>query len=195
MVKHIIIAGVPRAGKSTVAAMVAQRYGYQHISMDAIIAGFEACFPETEMVTCPHLPRGQVLHTISRKMAPFLQAMIESGEYDEVGYGMAVDIYQLLSEDYIKHIDPAVCAIAYFITAETTVEERFHLLKQFDTPKDYTFFESDERNIATCQEIVSHSQLIREQCQRFGLPCYETSRNRAQVLQGFVDSLAIAAGC
>ena len=44
MKNNIIIAGVPRAGKSTVAHLLARRFGYQHISMDSIIAGFEKCF-------------------------------------------------------------------------------------------------------------------------------------------------------
>lgn len=46
MTKHSIIAGVPRAGKSTVSQMIAKKYGYQHISMDSIIAGFEKAFPQ-----------------------------------------------------------------------------------------------------------------------------------------------------
>ena len=41
MKKYIIIAGVPRAGKSTVSQMKAKQMGYQHISMDSVIAGFE----------------------------------------------------------------------------------------------------------------------------------------------------------
>ncbi len=41
MKKYIIIAGVPRAGKSTVSQMIAKQMGYQHISMDSVIAGIE----------------------------------------------------------------------------------------------------------------------------------------------------------
>ena len=51
MKNNIIIAGVPRAGKSTISRQLANRYGYQHISMDSIIAGFEKCFPETGVNT------------------------------------------------------------------------------------------------------------------------------------------------
>ena len=41
MRNNIIIAGVPRAGKSTISNLLSKRYGYQHVSMDSIIAGFE----------------------------------------------------------------------------------------------------------------------------------------------------------
>jgi len=33
---NIIIAGVPRAGKSTLSRRIAREFGYQHVSMDAI---------------------------------------------------------------------------------------------------------------------------------------------------------------
>ena len=39
MKKHIIIAGVPRTGKSTVSQMIVKRMGFQHFNMDSIIAG------------------------------------------------------------------------------------------------------------------------------------------------------------
>ena len=51
MKKYIIIAGVPRAGKSTVSQMITKKLGYQHISMDSILAGIEKVFPETNVNT------------------------------------------------------------------------------------------------------------------------------------------------
>lgn len=47
MKKHIIIASVPRSGKSTISQKISNNLGYQHISMDSIIAGIEKVFPET----------------------------------------------------------------------------------------------------------------------------------------------------
>ena len=80
---NIIIAGVPRAGKSTISNLLSKQYGYQHISMDSIIAGFEKCFPETGVNTYQGLSSMETLHVISGKMAPFVRAMLRSGEYDE----------------------------------------------------------------------------------------------------------------
>ncbi len=187
MTKHILISGVPRAGKSTVSRLIAKRYGYQHISMDSVIAGFEQCFPETGVSSYVEPTPEASMRTVSRKMAPFLQAMIDSGEYDELDYGMVIDMYRLLPEDYVKYIDPEKCAAYYFVTADLTVEERLQMLKQYDTPNDYTFFDTEEKRRARCEEIVAHSRLLREQCARFGLPCYETSQDREAVLSRFVE--------
>lgn len=190
MKKHLIVAGVPRAGKSTICAQIIRRFPYQHISMDSIIAGFERCFPDTGVSTYQGLSSMDTLNVISRKMAPFLQAMIDSGEYDEQDYGMLLDMYQLLPEDYVNHIDPERCAILYLVTGNVTPEERFLIQKQYDTPKDYTYYKSDKELREGAEYIVEQSRLIRAQCETFGLPCFETALDRERVLQEILQKLS-----
>ena len=189
MTKHMIIAGVPRAGKSTVSQMIAKKLGYQHISMDSIIAGFEKVFPQVGINTDADVDVKENVKSISAKIAPFLRAMMDSGEYDECDYGMVIDVFQLLPEDYRKYIDPSVCEIAYFITSDVTAEERFELLKQYDTPKDYTYYKSDEENRKNCAEIVEISKWIKAQCEQFEVPCFETAKDRNKVLTDYVNLL------
>lgn len=189
MKKNIIIAGVPRAGKSTVSNLISKTYGFHHISMDSIIAGFERCFPELGINTYAYMPSIEILFNISGKIAPFINAMMESGEYDEFGNGAVFDVYQLLPEDYIKHIDRSICEIHYFVTANVTPEERLRILKKYDTPREYTYYKSDNELKESCEFIVEQSKLIREQCIKHGLPYYETSINREQVIDSLIKSL------
>ena len=183
---NIIIAGVPRAGKSTISNLLSKQYGYQHVSMDSIIAGFEKCFPETGVSTDQGLSSLDTLRVISVKMAPFVRAMLESGEYDEFTPGMVLDMYQLLPEDYDKYIRGANCEIVYFITSDVTPEERFMIQKKYDTEKDYTFYKSDEELREGAEYIVEQSVLMKKQCEKCGLPYYETAREREQVFQRFL---------
>ena len=189
MTKHIIIAGVPRAGKSTVSQMIAKKFGYQHISMDSVIAGFEKAFPQVGIDTDADMDVKENVKSISAKIAPFLRAMMDSGEYDECDYGMVIDVFQLLPEDYRKHIDPEVCEIYYFVTSDVTAEERFELLKKYDTQKDYTYYKPDEENQKGCEEIVELSKWMKEQCEKYKLPYFETARDREQMLSDFVNLL------
>ena len=186
MKNNLIIAGVPRAGKSTVAHLLASRYGYQHVSMDSIIAGFEKCFPDTGVSTYQGLSSKDTLRVISGKMAPFVRAMLESGEYDEFKPGMVLDMYQLLPEDYDRYIRGANCGIAYFITSDVTPEERFRIQKKYDTEKDYTFYRSDEELMEGAVYIVEQSILMKEQCEKLGLPYYETAHDRNRVIHRFL---------
>ena len=187
MKNNIIIAGVPRAGKSTVSHLLSKQYGYQHISMDSIIAGFEKCFPETGVNTYQGLSSLETLRVISSKMAPFVRAMLDSAEYDEFEPGMVLDMYQLLPEDYDKYIRGANCEIAYFITSDVSPEERFLIQKKYDTEKDYSFYKSDEELREGAECIVEQSIIMRKQCEQLGLKYYETATEREKNIQRFLD--------
>lgn len=189
MKKHIIIAGVPRAGKSTVSQIIAKQFGYQHISMDSVIAGIEKVFPETGIDTDAAVEPQTNLEYISSKMGPFIRAMMDSGEYNECDYGMVIDIYQLLPQDYMRYIDSELCDIYYFITSDVTPEERFRILKCYDTPNDYTYYHSDEDNYRDCIDIVDVSKMIKAQCISYDIPYYETACNREAVLKEFTEKL------
>ena len=186
MKNNIIISGVPRAGKSTISHILSKEYGYQHVSMDSIIAGFEKCFPDTGVSTYQGLSSLDTLRVISSKMAPFVRAMLDSGEYDEFTPGMVLDMYQLLPEDYEKYIRGANCEIVYFITSDVTPEERFLIQKKYDTEKDYTFYKSDEELREGAEYIVEQSLLMKNQCEKYGFTYYETAREREQVFLRFL---------
>lgn len=191
--RHFIIAGVPRAGKSTLSRRIARELGWQHVSMDAIIAGFERCFPETGIDTGISVnakkPSLEILQIISGKIAPFLRAMTDPEEYDEKNGPMVIDMYQLLPEDYVNFIDPKICGVLYLLTGDLTPEERCAIQKRFDTPEDYTYGLSDDERLEGCQDLVEQSRLMREQCLRLGLPYYETAHDRERVFAEILEHL------
>lgn len=186
MKNNIIIAGVPRSGKSTVARLLSKKYGYQHISMDSVIAGFEKCFPETGVNTYQGLSSLDTLKVISGKMAPFVRAMIDNAGYEGDEPGMAIDMYQLLPEDYERFIRGANCDAAYFITSDVTPEERFLIQKKYDTEKDYSYNKTDEELREGAEYIVEQSIIMKEQCDKFGLPYYETAKERETAIESFL---------
>jgi hypothetical protein len=171
--------------------MISKKYGYQHVSMDSIIAGFERVFPELGINTYADMSSFEILCNISGKIAPFINAMMESGEYDEFDHGMVLDIYQLLPEDYKKYINSNFCDIYYFVTADVSGEERFSLLKKYDTENDYTYYKPDEELREGCISIVEQSKFIKEQCIKYNLPCYEMSKHRNKIIEQFIESLSI----
>lgn len=191
--KHLIIAGVPRSGKSTLSRRVAKALGWQHVSMDAIIAGFERCFSETGIDIGLSVNKNkssmEILHIISGKISPFLRAMTDPEEYDRKNGPMVIDMYQLLPEDYAKYLDPDICGIIYLLTGDVTPEERCRIQKEFDTPEDYTYELSDQERLEGCGYLVEQSRLLREQCEHLGLPYFETARDRETVFDGIMEKL------
>jgi len=191
MKNNIIIAGVPRSGKSTISRLLAREYGYQYISMDALIAGFEACFPDTGVSTYQGLSSPETLKVISGKMAPFVRAVLDSGAYDKCVPGMVLDMYQLLPEDFNRYVRGANCDIAYFVTSDVSPEERLAIQKKYDTEEDYTYYKSDEELREGAEYIVEQSLLMREQCESLGLPFYETAKARDGAFQRFLRDFGL----
>lgn len=192
MKNNIIIAGVSRAGKSTLSNMLARRFGYQHVSMDAIIAGMEAAFPELGFKWWPseatQSEEFDLFRNASEKVALFIRAMLESAEYDEFEPGMVADAFQLLPEHYMKYLSDKNCEIAYLITSEVTPEERFAIHRTYDTEKDYSFQFSDEEMLSHCKYVVERSRFLREQCEKYGLLYFETAKNRFDVFDQIIQS-------
>ena len=189
MKNNIIIAGVPRAGKSTISQLLSKRFGFQHISMDTIIAGFEKCFPETGVNTYCGLSSLDTLKLISGKMAPFVRSMIDSTKYDVSEPGMVFDMYQLLPQDYEKYLRDANCQVFYFLTSDVTPQERVEIQRKYDTPKDYTFNRSDDELLEGAEYIVEQSLIMKEQCEKLSIPFYETARNREKVFDDFLQMI------
>lgn len=192
---NIIIAGVPRAGKSTMSNMLSRRFGYQHVSMDSIIAGFENVFPQLGIKWWPssadESEQIDILRNASEKVALFIKAMLESEEYDEFEPGMVVDVYQLLPEHYMRYLNGKNCEIAYFITSDVTPEERFAIHRKYDTEKHYSFDFSDEEMLSHCTFVIERSRFLREQCIKYGLPYFETAKDRIKVFEQFIQSISV----
>ena len=191
MKNNIIIAGVPRAGKSTISNMLSRKFGYQHVSMDSIIAGFQTAFPELGIPWWPssstESKEFEIYRNASERVAQFIRGMLISEEYDEFKPGMVADVFQLLPEHYVKYLHGQNCEIAYLITSAVTPEDRFAIHRAYDTEKDYSFCFSDEEMLRHCTYVVERSRYLREQCIQYGLPYFETAKNRQDVFEAILQ--------
>lgn len=99
--KNIIIAGVPRAGKTTLSKRLAA-LGWSRISMDSIVSAFEQCFHETGINSYQGLSSLETYHVISRKLSPFIKAMLQSA-YSEAG-GECADAKRMAEACFAREI-------------------------------------------------------------------------------------------
>ena len=190
MVQNIIIAGIFRSGKSTFSNMVSRKYGYQHVIMDSINEGFEKIFPELGINTKAKIDDIERLKGISKKIAPFINAMLESERYNEFEPGMILDVYELLPEDYIKYVNKNNCKIFYLLAGDLSVDERFKIFRKYDTKKHYSYFMDDKDLLEFCIRLVNENKIYKEQCIKHNLEYYETSIDRKNVFNSILKSIS-----
>ncbi len=63
----------------------------------------------------------------------------------------------------------------------------FYDITEKDKEKDYTFYKSDEELREGAVYIVEQSILIKEECRKYGLPYYETAKERDLAIERFLQ--------
>lgn len=111
--KHIIIAGVPRSGKTTACSMLANSNKYEHICMDAIVGSFQKVFPQLEITTYTDNPDTMV-EDMSKKLTPFINSLVTANNYDKLNYKLVIDVLELVPKDYYYNIDKNFADIYFF---------------------------------------------------------------------------------
>lgn len=106
--KHIIIAGVPRTGKTLSICKTLEKTGhYQHIMLDSITQSFEYVFPQLGIFDGKTWGIG--IEKVSEKLIDFLAHLVQTEKYDDLQYRMLVDMYQLMPKDYYEKVNQDCC--------------------------------------------------------------------------------------
>ncbi len=183
--KHVIIAGVPRAGKTTICSELAKTLKYQHLAMDAIVISLEEAFPETKVT---HTDCWDFIET-SKTLIKFMKRISKTGNYDKLDYKLAFDLYHITPQDYFENIDSNFCEIYFFGYPNITVEQKFKEIRANDTEYDWTSKKDDEIVIKHISDYIEISKWLESECQKYHLPFIDISQNREQVIADFVQKL------
>ena len=186
--KHIIIAGVPRTGKTTISSLIAKTGKYQHLCMDAIIGAFEKEFPETGVTTYTENPDSMVID-VSGKIVKFINDIISANNYDKCDYKLIIDILELTPHDYVHYIDKRFADIYFFGTPDLTASQIYDNIKKYDTSDDYTFYITDKDLMKRCKRFHDLSIYLEKECKKYNLPFINTSYNREEQINTLVEKI------
>lgn len=183
--KSIIIAGVARAGKTTVCKRL-RKYGFNHITCDSLFYTFEQIFPwlgiNQEETT-------QGVKNASRKFCPFLTTLIKAIEEENLGYPTVFDIYQLMPEDYIKYMKKENIKVYFLGYPDISEEEEFKILRANKVPEEYTQKYDDEYLKKLIKQRIEESKFIQKECEKYNLPFINTSKDRNENINELIEEI------
>lgn len=165
----IIIAGVSRSGKSTVAKRLVSLTNFNLIPFDSIITTLENLYPE---IGIRHFDDNA---TFSPKLAEFTAVFISHLQYEELD-GI-IDIYQLFPADYVTHIVDSGAQIIYLGYPDLSAEEKLKYIRKYQRKIDWTTDMKDEEMLAIISKFIHESKIMQEQCRDHNIPFFDTAEN------------------
>lgn len=185
MVQNIILGGVPRSGKTTLARRVCREFGLSHVSLDAIVKAFEKSFPDIGISN--DAPDYQRLCDVVR---PFL--------FEHLHWLGAWNIPFLLDGYYIRPKDlesldvKGGWAAVFLGYPSVAASDHLTFLRGHEGDGDWTRTFSDEVLLADIERFSEASVRMREWCLEANVPFVDVGACESEALDEAYKLIASA---
>ena len=189
MQKNILIIGAARSGKTTLAKKLAREKGFNLISIDDIVSGFEA-YPELNI----HHD-GDAIDT-AKRLAPFLKRYLQELSEGTIFYdgiktvieGTHIDFETLIpflkSDKYREKYE--IIGLTY---NHITEQDLYKNIKKYDTEDDWTYWCSEDELMGNVRYFIERNQYFNQKLIQYGIKTYDTSFDREKVLNDIVQAM------
>jgi len=188
--KSIIIAGPPRAGKTTLARKLNEALNCFVISVDKLAAVFDGAFPQLDIRL--NWNREKTTDNIAPFLGHFLGAFSSAVEGNrfvlEGAYFNFDKILPILNLYGIEELKDRFFLIG-LVQNNKTAEAFAGDLKKYDTEDDWTYgFDDDElREIG--RDEIAFSRSMTGQLVKYGFTIYDTSARRERVFEQIAEDI------
>lgn len=180
--KNIIIIGRPRAGKSTLANMISDKYHYQIIRTDTIRNTFRDIMPELNIRPNTAIESEQ----FQMFCKEFWECNIRQARNK---YGYVMEGCETSVKDCKELYDNGNNLIYVLVQIDIKPEEMARNMKEHDMSNDWSYEMSDEERIEYCVRSIEKAKTIKEECSKYGLKFYDTSKDRDKVLNEIMEDI------
>lgn len=182
MKRNIFIFGEPRSGKSTLASMITNKFGYHIIRSDCERNTLKKIFPDLNINSKTALS--------SREFQLYLSHLIF--EYQRDGrnkYGIVLEGTDTSVCDCNELFNNGDNIIYYLGPIDITPEELALSIKENDTDLDWTYNKSKEELIEYSKNYIKRAKEYKKQCEIYHINFVDTSKNRDRVLQQILQDI------
>jgi len=188
--KNIIIWGVPRSGKSTLANMIRQEFGHSVIQMDAIKRVYDVLRPEDNIYAheTTNYNEARLMAKMVTRLIQCLSWGNDRGEfhvYEGVSFDMDTVLPALQNDLFPISLDNFVIICVGY--ADISPDDKVKQIAQYETTKDWTLSETAESKLAHFIKYCDESQFVKETADRLGLAYFDVSFNRDEVLEKIME--------
>lgn len=175
--KNILIGGTVRAGKSTLANLIRNKFKYSLVESDTIVNAFDVVFPELEITH-------KKVELTREKYKPFLFEIL-NGFCRDLKYNSNVTIFpgaQFLPQQINEYPKKDKYIVIFLGISDATPQELMAKIREMDTASDWTNKRTDEQLLNNCKNIIKESIDLKNNCNKFGFYYFDTFKNRNETL-------------
>jgi len=170
--KHIIIAGCARTGKTTLALYFYNR-GFVHYKMDSIK---RAMFKTLSLDI-------KDWHVISPMIASMISIIIKENNSDKVFNNeyYCIDTCHLYPVD-IFNMNLKDTIIVFFGYTNISKEQKLKFIREYDSENIWTSKLDDSQLLHDIDLCIQYSLEVKKQCEELNVPFFDTSYNFSEAL-------------
>ena len=180
--KTVIICGVARSGKTTLAKMLGDQLGYSVVCTDDLVGPFHHSFEELGI---SHADEFKTSESIARFLHNYFYTLSKNKAFNYI-----IEGYYMFPQDMAKFKHRDDFEIVYLAYPKLTAKQIFDAIRKNDNKDDWTFAVPDEFLMARCEIFEKISKMIEEDCKKFGFAFYDVSSDRETVLK-YVKNMLI----
>ena len=192
--KNILIWGVPRSGKSTLAYMIRQEFGHSVIQLDAIKSVYDVVRPEDKISAreTTNIDESGMMAKMVTRLIQCLSWGNARGEfhvYEGVSFDMDTILLSLPKEKFPVSLDNFIIICLGY--AEISPEEKVNEITQYETTSDWSYRESMESKLEHFKAYCDESKLVKKTAEKLGLKYFDVSFNRDNVLKEIMQYIKL----
>ncbi len=183
--KHIIIAGASRSGKTTL-SMLMRKKGFVHYKMDSIKRGLDNNFYEGRI---------SEWRDASPKMAHLIGTIINECKTDIIKNleWYVIDTCHLYPKDIVKE-NLKDTIIIFLGFPNLTVDKKLEQIRLHDPMEQWTHMVSDEQLRINIGRDIEFSKEVEKECKELGIPFFDTGKNYQKTMASIYKMLKEEAG-
>lgn len=180
--KNFVILGSARSGKSTLATIINKRYNYSIISIDSFVSALKEAFPELNITHSNTENKFKLL-------PPFVYSYMKKiiNEFPDNKFVLeGWHVYPKEIVSLFKTLDVKIICLGY---TKITCKEVVSLIRKNEGINSYTKNMSDDEVKVLVKKHIEYSEILKQQCIKYGIKFYDTSYNREKVFEQIILDL------
>lgn len=180
--KNIIVLGAARAGKSTLAQMIHDKYNYNIISIDSFVSALSYAFPNLGITHSNTKNKFKLL-------PPFVYSYMKkiTNEYPSQNFVLeGWHVYPNEISRIFSDMDVKIICLGY---TKIGCDEVFNIIRKNEKDNSYTKQMTDLKLKELILNHIEYSKILKEQCNKNNIEFYDTSFNRDDILKKAMEYL------